>query len=57
MVEKLYTVKEAMEILRVSHATLYRHISAGLIKPVKFGGKVLFTEKELDRVIKHMKKP
>jgi excisionase family DNA binding protein len=55
MVEKLYTVKEAMEILRISHATLYRHISAGLIKPVKFGGKVLFTEKELERVIKHMK--
>jgi len=55
MVERLFTMAEVMEMLRISRTTLYRHISAGLIKPVKFGGKVLFTEKELERVIKHMK--
>jgi excisionase family DNA binding protein len=56
MIEKLYTVKEVLDMLRISRATLYRHIDAGLIKPSKFGGKVLFTEKELERVIKHMEK-
>jgi excisionase family DNA binding protein len=55
MVERLYTIAEVMEILRIGRTTLYRHIKAGLIKPMKLGGKVLFTERELERVIKHMK--
>ncbi|MGD0886160.1 MAG: helix-turn-helix domain-containing protein [Thermodesulfovibrionales bacterium] len=56
MVEKLYTVNEVVEMLRIARATLYRHIDNGLIKPVKLGGRTLFPESELDRLIKRMKK-
>ncbi len=56
MVEKLYTVNEVVEMLRISRATLYRHIESGLLKPLKLGGKVLFSESELDRLIKRLKK-
>jgi excisionase family DNA binding protein len=56
MVEKLYTLNEVLEILRVSRATLYRHIDSGLIKPVKLGRRVLFPESEIDRLIKRLKK-
>lgn len=54
--EKLYTLKEAAEILRISRATLYRHIENGIIKPIKLGGKVLFTESGLNDLIKKLKK-
>jgi len=54
--EKLYTVKEAAEILRVSRATLYRHIGNGIIKPIKLGGKVLFTESGLNDLIKKLRR-
>lgn len=56
MVEKLYTVKEVMESLRISRATLYRHIDSGLLKPLKLGGKVLFPESELTRLLTRLKK-
>ncbi len=56
VVEKLYTVKEVMDILRIGRTTLYRHIDNGLINPLKLGGKVLFTESELDRLLKRSKK-
>ncbi len=56
MVDKLYTEREVMDMLRISRATLYRHIDNGLIKPLKLGGKVLFTESELDRLLKKMKR-
>ncbi len=56
MVEKLYTVTEVLGILRISRATLYRHIESGLLKPLKLGGKVLFSESELDRLIKKLKR-
>jgi len=50
--EKLFTVNEVTEMLRISRATLYRHIDNGLIRPVKLGGKTLFTESELNRLLK-----
>ncbi len=56
MVEKLYTIKEVFKMLRISRATLYRHIDSGLIKPLKLGGKVLFTESELNNLLKRLKK-
>jgi excisionase family DNA binding protein len=56
VVEKLYTVKEVLDILRISRATLYRHIDNGLLKPLKLGGKVLFTEGDLNNLIKRLKK-
>jgi excisionase family DNA binding protein len=56
MVEKLYTIAEVLEMLRISRTTLYRHIESGLLKPLKLGGKTLFPESELDRLIKRLKK-
>jgi len=56
MVEKLYTLNEVLDILRVSRATLYRHMESGLIKPVKLGRRVLFPETEINRLIKQLKK-
>lgn len=49
--EKLYTVTEAMELLRISRPTLYRFIKAGQVVPIKMGRKTLFTESELTRFI------
>lgn len=56
MVEKLYNVKEVLDILRISRATLYRHIDNRLLKPMKLGGKVLFSESELNKVVQRAKK-
>lgn len=56
MVEKLYTVKEVLTMLRISRATLYRHIDNRLLKPLKLGGKVLFTESELNKLLQRAKK-
>jgi excisionase family DNA binding protein len=55
VVEKLYTVKEVLEMLRISRTTLYRHIDNRLLKPLKLGGKVLFAESELDRLLQRAK--
>ena len=55
MVDKLYTVKEVLDMLRISRATLYRHMESGLIKPLKLGRRVLFTEDELNNLLKRLK--
>lgn len=49
--DKLYTIKETMELLKISKANLYRLMSAGDIKPVKLGGRTLFKESEIERFI------
>lgn len=49
--EKLYTVKETMEILRVSRPTLYRIVKGGSLGSVKVQGKTVFKESELSRFI------
>jgi putative molybdopterin biosynthesis protein len=54
--EKLYTIKEVAEMLRVSKVTLYRMMKDGKIQTVKLGRKTLFTEEELDRFIESLKK-
>jgi len=56
VVEKLYTIKEVLDMLRISRTTLYRHIDNDLLKPLKLGGKVLFTESELNKVLQRAKK-
>lgn len=56
VVEKLYTVSEVLNMLRISRATLYRHIDSGLIKPLKLGGKVLFTESEISGLIERLQR-
>ena len=52
--EKLYTIKEACEILKVSRATLYRIIGKQDLLPVKVGGSVRFKESELNRFIESL---
>ncbi len=54
--EKFYTVKEVLDMLRISRATLYRHIETGLIKPVKLGKRTLFTESDLNEFVERLKK-
>lgn len=49
--DKLYSVKETMDILKISKANLYRLITDGKIRPVKLGGRTLFKESELERFI------
>jgi|MudIll2142460700_1097286.scaffolds.fasta_scaffold328151_2 excisionase family DNA binding protein len=47
--EKLYTVKETMEMLRISRPTLYRIVRSDALRSVKVKGKTLFKESELER--------
>jgi excisionase family DNA binding protein len=54
--DKLYTIKETLGILKISKANLYRLITRGHISPVKLVGRTLFTESELDRFIEKLKK-
>jgi excisionase family DNA binding protein len=49
--EKLHTVKEACETLKVSRAKLYLLIKGEELKSVKIGKKTLFKESELQRFI------
>jgi excisionase family DNA binding protein len=49
--EKLYTIKETMDILKVSRTKLYLLVKDELILPVKIGRKSLFKESELNRFI------
>ncbi len=53
--DKLYSVKEATEILKISRTTLYRLIWKGLLKPVKIGNKTLFAGEDLDTLIENLK--
>ncbi len=52
---RLFTVKEAMEYLRISRPTLYRLINQGKLKPVKIGKRTLLDKADLDRLIEESK--
>lgn len=52
--EKLHTVKEVCDILKVSRAKLYLLIKDESLKPVKIGKKTLFKESELQRFIESL---
>jgi len=54
--EKLYTVEETRQLLRISRGTLYTLIKEKKINPVKLGGRTLFTETELANFIESLKK-
>ncbi|HOD34327.1 MAG TPA: helix-turn-helix domain-containing protein [Syntrophales bacterium] len=54
--EKLYTVEETRQALKISRGTLYALIKGKKIKPVKLGGRTLFTETELANFIERLKK-
>jgi excisionase family DNA binding protein len=53
--EKLYTIKETADLLRISKATLFRLMAEGKITPLKLGKRSLFTEEELTRFIETLK--
>lgn len=54
--DKLYTIKETSDVLRISRANLYRLITDGKLKPLKLGKRTLFEESELNRFIEDLKK-
>jgi excisionase family DNA binding protein len=54
--EKLYTIKETADLLRISKATLFRLMAESTITPIKLGKRSLFTEEEITRFINTLKK-
>ena len=52
----LLTVPEACDYLRISRATLYRHIKQGKITPIKIGRRTLIDKSDLDRLIEEGRK-
>lgn len=50
MVE-LVTVAEAAAILRLSRRQVERYVAAGRLRPVRFGRRVLFTQRELEAFV------
>lgn len=50
--EKLYTLKEVTEILKVTFMTLYRWRESGKLKVVKIGNTIRVPESELKRLMK-----
>lgn len=50
--EKIYTIQEVAELLRVNQMTIRRWIKSGKIKSIKIGRKYLFNESELKRLLK-----
>ena len=53
--ERLLTVKEATQYLKISKVTLYKLIKQGKIKPVKIGKRTLIDKNDLDRLIEESK--
>jgi len=53
--DKIYTIKEAVGVLKISRANLYQRIARGEIKPLKMGKRTLFLEDELQGFIERLK--
>lgn len=51
MADVLLTVKEVMATLKISRATIYRHIDAGILTPVKIGGATRFRQSDITALI------
>jgi excisionase family DNA binding protein len=52
--DKIYTINETKDLLKISRAKLYRLIQEGKIRPVKLDGRTLFKESELNRFIESL---
>lgn len=50
---KLYTLQEVADILRVSRQTIYNNIRKGTIQPTKYGKSYRVTEEQLQDLIKN----
>lgn len=51
MIEKLYTIKETAELLRISEQKLYKLMRDNEIKPIKIGDRTLFPEEIIQNFI------
>lgn len=51
MDNKLYTLQEIADTLRVSRQTIYNYLTAGKIKAVKMGKEYRVDEKEFKRIL------
>ncbi len=49
--EKLYSVKEAVEVLKLSAPTLWRNVKAGELQVIRVGSRVLFSEADLQAFV------
>ncbi len=47
--EEVLIVPETCRVLRISRPTLYRHLSAGLLKAYKLGGRTVFRAEDVRR--------
>jgi excisionase family DNA binding protein len=52
MEQKLYTLREASKLLRVSTVFLYQKLSNGRLRSVRMGRKHLIPSEELERILK-----
>jgi len=53
--DRLYTIKETVGLLKISRANLYQRIARGELKPLKIGKRTLFVEDELQGFIERLK--
>ena len=49
--EKLYTRKEVLEKFQISEATLCRWYNHGEINKIRVGGRIMYSETEIQRII------
>ena len=49
--EKLYTVKEVAEYLKLNRDVVYRYIYAGSLKSIKINGNVRIKESDLKKFV------
>ncbi len=52
--DKLYSIKDALNVLKISRAKLYLLIKDKNINPVKIGKRTLFKESELNRFVESL---
>ncbi len=55
-IEKLLTVQDLMDTLRISRPTLYRMLKTGRLKPVRIGKRTLFDPADIRGLIQDAKK-
>ncbi len=55
--QRLLTIEETAQFLRISKATLHRLLADNALTPVRIGGRTLFDRKDLDAFIEKAKEP
>jgi excisionase family DNA binding protein len=48
----LHSVREAAQLLGIGRTLLYELTRSGRVRPVKVGGRTLFTHEELERFVR-----